>query len=83
MRSMIKMFDMYKVGEYIPDINQEKMKYLKIIDKIPDENLKLEILRQDDYYHRHYDALFGIMLLLLLGLGALIGWALTYVIIII
>lgn len=75
MRSEIKEYDMYKAGEYIRGIDNHTMTYYKLIDKIPDDNLKLDILRIRDKI-RDKSLIFLLLCLgLYLALGILLGFA--------
>ena len=78
MYSKIKEFDMFKSGEYIPNSDNKRMTYYKLIDRIPDENLKLMILRQTDKINRFSDILFFMFFIGVLVLGTFLGFAITY-----
>lgn len=78
MRSFIKKFDMYKSSEYIPNMTNKDMTFLKLIDKIPDNELKLIILRQMDKINRYENKLLIIVLLLMLLVGGIVGYAMAY-----
>ena len=82
MKSKIKKYDMYESGEYIPNITNKEMTFYKMIDKIPDDELKLMILRQMDKINRYSDIvnLLFFIAVLILGcfLGGMIIWSYYY-----
>lgn len=78
MRSNIKEYDMYKAGEYNNYSSQADMNYWKLFDKIEDEELKKQILRQNDVLNKKHDIedIFLISACIILGgfFGYLIGY---------
>jgi len=74
MRSWIKEYDMFKAGEYIKESSDDEMLWWKIFDKIPDENLKLQILRLSDKIRRKNDLLLILALGMCIVLGIIIGY---------
>lgn len=73
MISLVKLFDMYKAGEYIKDFSDDMMKYLAILDKVP-EDIRNDLIRLDDKISKNVN-LETFLALLVAGIfGAIIGY---------
>ena len=77
MRSLVKLYDMYKAGEYIKEFSNEKMQYLKILDEVPDD-IRSKLIRLDDKISQREDIKLSIMLLVMLSLGVALGYVMGF-----
>jgi len=77
MRSLIKLYDMYKAGEYIRDFNNTKMDYLRKLEEIQ-EPTRTELMRLDDKLSYNKELYLTIALFLMLGLGIALGYIMGY-----
>jgi len=75
MRSLVKLYEMYKAGEYIKEFSNTKMQYLKTLDEIP-EHIRKKLMHLDDKIHSKQELELAVLIILMTFFGAIFGYVL-------
>ena len=68
---------MYKAGEYIKNFDDNKMKYLKTLDEIP-EDTRRKLMRIDDKIQKKHSSELILALIIICLYGFVAGYLLGY-----